>query len=75
MSKIKGELKNNFGLFLLLDLNGTYLDMKLQVFIHGINMVKDVVRDPRDNPHELRVMQLPLVGEKHNTGANECWET
>lgn len=43
----------------------TYLDVKLQVFIHGIYMVKDVVCNPWDDPHELRVMQLPLVKEKH----------
>lgn len=46
-------------------IKGTHLDVKLQVLIHGIDVVEDVMRDPRDDPHELRVMQLPLVHEKH----------
>lgn len=44
---------------------GTYLDVKLQVLIHGVDMVKDVVCNPGDDPHELRVMQLPLVSERY----------
>lgn len=46
--------------------DSTYLDMKLQVLIHRINMVKDIMCNPWDDPHELRIMQLPLVGEKYN---------
>ena len=43
--------------FLLLGLNNsTHLDVELQVFIHGIDMVKDVVCDPWDDAHELRVV-------------------
>lgn len=38
-------------------------------------MVKDVVCDPWDDPHELRVMQLPLVGEKHKHRCWRVWET
>lgn len=68
MYKIRGKLRN-----IILDpvsslgspsIRGTDLDVKLQVFVHGIDVVKDVVCDPRDDPHELWVMQLPLVGEK-----------
>lgn len=51
----------------------TYLDVKLQVLVHGIDVVKDVVRDPWDDSHELRVMELPLVGEKHRH-AGAAWE-
>ena len=38
-------------------------------------MVKDVVCDPWDDPHELGVVQLPLVGENTNIGAKDCWAT
>lgn len=41
----------------------TYLDVKLQVFIHGIDMVEDVMCDPWYNAHELRVMKLSLVNK------------
>lgn len=49
--------------------------MKLQVFIHGIDMVKDIVCDPRDDPHELRVMELPLGSEVTNKVVKEHQET
>lgn len=43
--------------FLLLGLNNsTYLDVELQVLVHGIDVVKDVVCDPWDDAHELRVV-------------------
>ena len=37
-----------------------YLYMKLQVFIHGIDVIKDVMCNSRNDSHELRVVQLPL---------------
>lgn len=36
--------------------NSTYLDVELQVLVHGIDVVKDVVCDPWDDAHELRVV-------------------
>lgn len=37
-----------------------YLYMKLQVFIHGIDVIKDVMCNSWNDSHELRVVQLPL---------------
>lgn len=37
-----------------------YLYVKLQVFIHGIDVIKDVMCNSRNDSHELRVVQLPL---------------
>ena len=37
-------------------INCAYLDVELQVLIHGIDMVKDVVRNPWNDAHELRVV-------------------
>lgn len=52
--------------FLLLGWNQQhYLDVELQIFIHGIDMVKDVMCDPWNDAHELRVVELPLVSGKH----------
>lgn len=38
----------------------TYFDMKLQVLIHGINVVEDVLNNPGDDSHQLWVMKVPL---------------
>lgn len=37
-----------------------YLDVKLQVLVHGVDVVEDVSGDTRDDPHQLRVVQVPL---------------
>lgn len=34
--------------------------MELQVLIHGVDVVEDVSSDPRDDSHQLRVVQLAL---------------
>lgn len=34
--------------------------MELQVLIHGVDVVEDVSSNPRDDSHQLRVMQLAL---------------
>lgn len=42
----------------------TYFDMKLQVFIHGIDVVEDVLNYPGDDAHRICVMEVPLQIEK-----------
>lgn len=37
-----------------------YLDVKLEVLVHGVDVVKDVVGDARDDAHQLRVVQFAL---------------
>lgn len=37
-----------------------YLDVKLQVLVHGVDAVKDVAGNARDDPHQLGVVQLAL---------------
>lgn len=39
---------------------GSYLDMELQVLIHRVDVVKDVLGDARDDAHQLGVMELAL---------------
>ena len=34
--------------------------MKLEVLVHGVDVVKDVVGDARDDPHQLGVVQFAL---------------
>lgn len=41
----------------------TNFDMKLQVFIHGIDVVEDVLNYPGDDAHSIRVMEVPLQTE------------
>lgn len=50
--------KHNLGLsfFSRDSINCTYLDVELQVLIHGIDMVKDVMCNPWNDAHELRVV-------------------
>lgn len=38
----------------------TYFDMKLQVFVHGIDVVEDVLNYPGDDAHCICVMEIPL---------------
>lgn len=38
--------------------------MKLQVFIHGIDVIKDVMCNSWNDSHELRVVQLSLWTQK-----------
>ena len=42
----------------------TYLDMELQVLIHGVDVVEDVLDDPGDDTHSICVMEVTL---KQNT--------
>lgn len=37
-----------------------YLDVKLEVLVHGVDVVKDIVGDARDDPHQLGVVQFAL---------------
>ena len=37
-----------------------YLDVELQVLVHGVDVVKDVAGDARDDSHQLGVVQFAL---------------
>lgn len=37
-----------------------HLDVKFQVLVHGVDVVKDVMGDARDDPHQLGVVQFAL---------------
>lgn len=37
------------------------LDVKFQVFIHGKDVVEDVISDPRNNAHVVGIMELSLI--------------
>lgn len=37
-----------------------YLDVELQVLIHGVDVIEDVVCNSGDDSHQLGVVQLPL---------------
>lgn len=41
----------------------THFNMKLQVFIHGIDVVEDVLYYPGDDAHWVCVMEIPLKWE------------
>lgn len=34
--------------------------MELQVFIHGVDVVEDILNYPGDDAHCIRVMEIPL---------------
>lgn len=38
-----------------------YLDVKLKILVHGVDVVKDVVCDARDDSHQLGVVQFSLT--------------
>ena len=38
----------------------TYLDMELQVLIHGVDVVEDVLDNPGDDAHTILIMEVPL---------------
>lgn len=46
----------------------TYFDMKLQVFIHGIDVVEDILHYPGDDAHCICVMKIPL-----HTDSKSMW--
>lgn len=37
-----------------------YFNMKLQVLIHGINVVEDILNNSGNNSHHAWVMEFPL---------------
>lgn len=39
------------------------LDVELEVLVHGVDVVKDVPGDARDDAHELGVVKLALNAE------------
>lgn len=46
-----------WGLVACLVLNkSTYLDMKLQVLVHGIDVIKNIMCNPWNDTHKLRIM-------------------
>lgn len=49
-----------------------YLYVKLQVFIHGIDVIKDVMCNSWNDSHELRVVQLPLWTQ-NQTVTRKAW--
>ncbi len=38
----------------------TYFDVKLQVLIHGVNVVEDVLDNSGNDSHHVRVMEFSL---------------
>lgn len=38
----------------------TYFDVKLQVLIHGINIIKDVSHDPGNDSHHVTIVEIAL---------------
>lgn len=42
----------------------TYFDMKLQIFVHGVDVIKDVLHYPGDDAHCVCVMEVPLQTDK-----------
>lgn len=46
-----------------IQLHSAHFDMKLQVLVHGVDVVKYVIGDTRDDPHKLGVVQLALGKE------------
>lgn len=47
----------------------THFDMKLQVFVHRIYVVKDVLHYPGDDSHRVCVMEVPLHGRRQTSAA------
>jgi len=47
------------------------LDMKFQVFIHGVNVVEYILDDPGNDAHALRIVQVPLQSHKHTLTRND----
>lgn len=43
-----------------LALDSTYFDVELQVLIHGINVVEDVLHNSGDDSHHVLVVEFPL---------------
>lgn len=41
-----------------------YFNMKLQVLIHGINVVEDILNNSGNNSHHAWVMEFPLPVHK-----------
>ena len=39
-----------------------YLDVELQVLVHGVDVVEDVGGDARDDAHPMWVVELTLGG-------------
>lgn len=46
--------------------------MKLQVLVHGIYVIKNIMCNPRYDAHELRVMQLPLGAKDTKQSKENC---
>lgn len=40
--------------------HSSYFDMKLQVFIHGVDVVEYILHYPGDDAHWICVMEIPL---------------
>lgn len=54
----------------LIKLNA-YFDMKLQVFVHGIDVVEDVLHYPGDDAHCICVVEVPLQTQSKKTDVRE----
>lgn len=50
----------------------TCFDMKLQVFIHGVDVVEDVLHYPGDDTHTVCVVEIPLRIQ-HKLTAEKKW--
>lgn len=44
--------------------------MKLQVFVHGIDVVEDILHYPGDDAHCICVMEVPLQAERQFSECN-----
>lgn len=51
----------------------THFDMKLQVFIHGIDVVKDILHYPGDDTHWICVMEVSLHRQSQTITENYSW--
>lgn len=50
------------------------LDVKFQVFIHGKDIVEDVIGDPRNNTHVVGIMELSLIKQKKRQRLQPWWK-
>ena len=54
----------------MIEYQSAHLDVKLQVLVHGVDVVEDVVGDAWDYPHQLGVVQLALRGGEGGGGTS-----
>lgn len=45
--------------------------MKLQVFVHGVDIVEDILHYPGDDAHSICVMEIPLWWRRHECNTKD----